>query len=108
MPITNYLTPAHDAAIWAVVGRLESEDLNDTTPRPPQTEEPIPDEPKILAIIEKLKHPESHNGYLGIARSEEVSVQLVKLVQQKADERRREIAEAAGPIEEPLGEIEKP
>jgi hypothetical protein len=80
-------------AVDAVVGTMTIEELVDQTVTPDPTPEPDPSAATVRSIVEKLQHPSQHNGYLGIARSEGVSVGTVKLIERAVQARIAELNE---------------
>ena len=85
-------------AVDAVVSTLALEDLVDQTVPPKPLPEPDPTAETVRSIVTKLQHPEQHNGYLGIARSEGVSTGTVKLVERAVVARLQELAPDVDPI----------
>lgn len=78
-------------AVDAVVSTMTIEELVDQTPSPEPTVEKDPTPEVVRSIVEKLQHPSQHNGYLGIARSEGVSVGTVKIVEKAVRDRVAEL-----------------
>lgn len=93
----------HEDAIWNVIKDKTAEEISDTSETPSQPPDPVPGAAKIMAIVERLKHPERHNGFLGIARAEGVSPAIVRMVESAVQRRLLELAPAEEPIEEPIG-----
>jgi len=56
--------------------------------------EPDPSKAVVLSIVEALKTIEASGGYLGIARSNDVSTGTVKLVKSAINKRLTELSEA--------------
>ena len=81
-----------------VVGALTLEELVDQTIPPKPLPEPDPSDATVRSIVTKLQHPEQHNGYLGIARSEGVSTGTVKIVERAVLARLQELAPDVDPI----------
>ena len=88
----------HEVAIDAVMALLDETDLTDRTVPPVEPADPVPDSAKILSIKNKLLRPQDHNGFHGIARAENVSHKLVRLVYSRMQARLAEIA-ALEPVE---------
>ena len=85
-----------------VVGALTLEELVDQTPAPEPVPEKDPTDEVVRSIVVKLQHPERHNGYLGIARSEGVSTGTVRLVERAVIARLQELSPHVDPEPNPI------